>query len=202
MSVDEFWNSFCGYKDLLMDIDSAKEEDAESLLQRLDKDLKEYSEGVDFILGDLTEKGRTLTFTSEGDTDYFEPIIRLVEGSPVLDFWDIVAFKPAKGVNVSASFGNYRLNSKNMWFIPLENESEPERMGLRVALKEFNQEDEDLLIAVYSLIEQMLGEYDTATFVGYLELCPLPSETEKEDFIPLSELGNYAEWFISKTDKE
>ena len=63
MNAQEFWNSFETYKDLLMDIDSAEKGEAEALLQRLDNDLKQYSEGIDFVLGDLSDKGRTLTFT-------------------------------------------------------------------------------------------------------------------------------------------
>ena len=67
MNAQEFWNSFETYKDLLMDIDSAEKGEAEALLQRLDNDLKQYSEGIDFVLGDLSDKGRTLTFTCEGE---------------------------------------------------------------------------------------------------------------------------------------
>jgi hypothetical protein len=65
MKAEEFWKKFEGYKDLIMDIDSLDTAEGDKLLERLDGDLKEYSEGIDFILGDLTDKGRTLTFTTE-----------------------------------------------------------------------------------------------------------------------------------------
>lgn len=197
MNAQEFWNSFETYKDLLMDIDSAEKGEAEALLQRLDNDLKQYSEGIDFVLGDLSDKGRTLTFTCEGDTDYFDDVITLCEQSPVLDFWEIEAFRPAKGADVAITFEKYHLKSKNLWFIPLESEEENDKFGLRVALDEYEQDNEDLLIAVYSLIEQMLGEYDTATTLGYLELCPLGNNMKEEGFSPLCDLPEYLEWFLN-----
>ena len=180
-----------------MDIDSAEKGEAEALLQRLDNDLKQYSEGIDFVLGDLSDKGRTLTFTCEGDTDYFDDVITLCEQSPVLDFWEIEAFRPAKGADVAITFEKYHLKSKNLWFIPLESEEESDKFGLRVALDEYEQDNEDLLIAVYSLIEQMLGEYDTATTLGYLELCPLGDNMKEEGFSPLCDLPEYLEWFLN-----
>lgn len=202
MKAEEFWNKFTEYKDLLMDIDSFETNQANQLLQRLDNDLKQYSEGIDFVLGDLTDKGRTLTFTSEGDVDYFDDLISLCEQAPILDFWDIVAFKPAKGSNVSISFEKYRISSKNLWFMPLESEEEKTKVGLRVALKEYVEEDEDLLIAVYSLIEQMLGEYDTAMLLGYLELCPLENNPAEQGFNPMTDLPEYMEWFLNNVEEE
>ncbi len=201
MSAEEFWKSFESYKDLLMDIDDSEKSEADALLERLDGDLKQYCEGLDFVLGDLSSKGRSLTFTAGGDTDYFEPLIALCESAPVLDFWDIVAFKPGRGTNVSISFGDYRLSSKNLWFIPLESEEETEQVGLRVALRDFKAEDEDLLIAVYSLLEEMLGEYDTATLLGYFELCPLPDDPKSEGFNPLTDLPEYLEWFLNSAEE-
>jgi hypothetical protein len=201
MKAEEFWKKFEGYKDLIMDIDSLDTAEGDKLLERLDGDLKEYSEGIDFILGDLTDKGRTLTFTTEGDVDYFDDLIALCEEAPVLDFWDIIAFKPAKGSNVNITFEKHRISSKNLWFMPLESEEEKEKVGLRVALKEFVEDDEDLIIAVYSLIEQMLGEYDTAMLLGYLELCSLGDKPEEEGFHPMTDLPEYMEWFMNNSEE-
>lgn len=201
MKAEEFWKKFEGYKELIMDIDSLDTAEGDKLLERLDGDLKEYSEGIDFILGDLTDKGRTLTFTTEGDVDYFDDLIALCEEAPVLDFWDIIAFKPAKGSNVNITFEKHRISSKNLWFMPLESEEEKEKVGLRIALKEFVEDDEDLIIAVYSLIEQMLGEYDTAMLLGYLELCSLGDKPEEEGFHPMTDLPEYMEWFMNNSEE-
>lgn len=199
MSAEEFWKAFTEYKDLLMDIDSLDKAEADKLLKRLDGDLKKYCEGLEFILGDLSEKGRTLTFTAEGDVEFFGYVEELCEEAPILDFWEIIAFKPAKGKNVSITFENYRLNSKNLWFLPLESEEEEGKLGLRIALEGGR---EDLLVAVYSLLEEMLGEYDAATSLEYFEICSLGSNPKEEGFYPLTDLPEYVDWFIDEAEKK
>ena len=77
--------------------------------------------------------------------------------------------KQGKGANVSISFENYHLSSKKMWFMPMENEEDSEMLGLQIALDSKETEDEDLLVAVYSLIEEMIGEYECATMLSYFE---------------------------------
>ncbi len=201
MSAEEFWKAFAEYKDLLMDIDSLDKEQADGLLERLDGDLKKYCSGLEFILGDLTEKGRTLTLTAEGDAELFGYVEELCENAPILDFWDIIAFKPAKGKNVNITFGNYHLSSGKLWFLPLESEEEEGRLGLRVALPDFKQDDEDLLVAVYSLLEEMIGEYDAACYLEYFELCALPDNPAEVGFYPLTDLPEYVDWFIDEAER-
>lgn len=197
IQAEDFWKFFQQNSDSLMDIDSLEKKQADELLEKTDKVLKQYSEGIDFELGDLTTKGRTLTFTAHGDTDYFDDLISLCENAPILDFWDITAFKPAKGNNAAISHGKYRLKTADMWFRPMENPQDTEHIGLQIGWKRFEKEDEELLVAVYSLLEALLGEYDCATLLDYFELSPLPENPQESDWIPLKELPQYAEWFLN-----
>jgi len=199
INVDEFWNWFISKSEFLMDIDNLNEEKSEKLLDEFSEVLGSYSEGMSFDIGDLGAEGRKIVFSAEGDQDYFEDVIELCESTPVLDFWDIIAFKQPKGAKVKIKFEGYTLNSRDLWFMPLENEDDDDYdlIGLRVALKGFRQDDEDQLIAVYSLIEEMIGEYDCATLLGYFDICELPENPELEEFIPLVELQEYVDWHIN-----
>lgn len=191
ISIEEFWKRFQEKSDKLMDLDSLNKEEKEELLNSVDNDLKQYSEGLSLEIGKLGTNGRKLTLTAEGDVDYFEDLINLYEQSPVLDFWDIVAFKQGKGANVNITFENYKLSSKNMWFIPMENPEDPEQLGLQIALDIKETEDEDLLVAVYSLIEEMIGEYECATILSYFELISISENMEGQGFKPLNELPEF-----------
>ncbi len=188
ISIEEFWKRFQEKSDRLMDLDSLNAEDKEDLLNSIDEDIKQYSEGLSLEIGKLGTNGRKLTLTADGDVDYFEDLINLYEQSPVLDFWDIVAFKQGKGPNVSISFEKYHLNSKKMWFLPMENPEDEEQLGLQIALDLEETEDEDLLVAVYSLIEEMIGEYECATILSYFELVRITDNMEEQGFKPLTEL--------------
>ena len=149
ITIEEFWNRFKAKSDKLMDLDSLNAEEKNEILTSLDEDLKQYSEGLSFEISKLGTNGRKLTLTAEGDVDYFEDLINLYEQSPILDFWDIVAFKQGKGPNVNISFASYHLSSKKMWFMPMENSEDEEMLGLQIALDSKETEDEDLLVGLY-----------------------------------------------------
>ncbi len=196
ITIEEFWNRFKTKSDKLMDLDSLNVEEKDEILNSLDSDLKQYSEGLSFEISKLATNGRKLTLTAEGDVDYFEDLINLYEQSPILDFWDIVAFKQGKGANVSVSFGEYHLSSKKMWFMPMENSEDAEMLGLQVALDSTETENEDLLVAVYSLIEEMIGEYECATLLSYFELTTISDNMEEQGFKPLTELPKFIEMLL------
>ena len=98
-----------------------------------------------------------------------------------------------------------------MYFMQLECEEEPDFMGLRIALDPKQTvngknipsiDDEDLQVGIYVTIEDMIGEFDCATLLGYLEACPLPEEPFKAGFQPLDDLPKFVEWFKKQRDKE
>ncbi|MDR1725562.1 MAG: hypothetical protein LBR28_04140 [Bacteroidales bacterium] len=198
-TVDDFWQWFNENSEQLMDIDSLSDEKSENLLQKFDNVLKTYSEGIDFELGDLTTNGRSLLFTANGNEEYFDDVFNLCDSAPILDFWEIIALRQAQGEHASISYGKYHYKSKNLLFVPLENENNNEEVGLKVAITNYNENDDDQLIAVYSLIEIMIGEEICATMVKYLELCDKSSsEFDSENFLPLTDLPAFIEWKMCK----
>lgn len=202
ITVNQFWEWFQTKSEYLMDIDNLPQKEKDELLEEFDSVLATYSEGISYELGELTTNGRKIIFTAEGDEEYFEDVIELCTNIPILDFWDIVAFKQPQGEKVRIKFEDYTLNSKDLWFMPLENQENElnEKFGLKIALKDCKEEDEDQLIAVYTLIEAMIGEYDCTTLLEYFELCPLPQNPEDEGFISLTQLPEFIEWFLNNIE--
>lgn len=198
ISIEEFWNWFSSKNEPLMDIDNLSEQESENLLEEFNTVLGSYSEGMSFEIGPLSREGRSIVFSAEGDQDYFEDVIELCTNSPVLDFWDIIAFKQPKTGKVRVNFEENVLNNKDLWFMPLDNEDDEDYdlIGLRIALRGAKEDNEDQLIAVYSLLEAILGEYDCATLLGYFDICEAPENPEEEDFIPLIQLQEYVDWHI------
>jgi hypothetical protein len=199
ITAQEFWDWFITKSEFLMDLDNSKDKD--QLIKEFEEVLASYSEGLSFEISELSQNGRSITFSAEGDEDYFEDVIELTNNVPILDFWDIVAFKQPQGEKVRIKFENYSINSKDLWFIPMENDEElSEKVGIMVGINDLNEEDEDQLIAVYTLIEAMIGEYDCTTLLGYFELCLLPENPEQEGFIPLTQLPEFIAWHLNKID--
>jgi len=200
VKTDAFWKWFSENNDSLVMLDDLSEEAKENLLNDFDVNLKKYSQGLSFEIGEQTTNGRTIVFSAEGDTEYFEDVINLVDSVPVLDWWDFVPFKQPQGAEIKVHYERFFFNTKDMFFLPLESEDNPEIIGLRVAIKNFDEENEDLLVGVYVTLEAQIGEFDCSTIMGYLELCPISENMEEEGFTPLVKFPEFVEWFKNEHD--
>jgi hypothetical protein len=173
--------------------------------------LDAYCEGLTFEIGEQTAQGRTLTISADGDFDLFRYVVDLTDNAPDVDWWEVVPFHQPKGKNLKVLFDRYTFETSKMAFMQLENEEEPEIIGLRIALPDLpggisprrdQLEDDDLLVGVYVTIEALIGEFDCTTIIGYLELCPMPKEPFKSGFRPLDDLPEFIEWFKHTREKE
>lgn len=178
-----------------------EEKEQQKLMDNLQSALDEYCEGLTFEIGEPTPQGRTLTFSAEGDTDLFRYVLDLTDNAPDFDWWEFVAFKQAKGTDLKVTFDKYRFETKQMYFMQLESEEEPDILGIRVALPNPVRDDDDQLVGVYVTIEAMIGEFDCATLIGYLDTCAIPAEPFKDGFRPMDDLPEFIEWFKKQRDK-
>ena len=83
----------------------------------------------------------------------------------------------------------------------LECDEEPDMLGLRIAVEGGENQEEDFQVGVYVTLEALIGEFDCATIVGYMETVPVPAEPFKEGFNPLDDLPRFVEWFKKKRDE-
>jgi len=193
-----FWDWFKDNSEQLTMIDDLDESVSKQLLENMQSALDKYCEGITFEIGEPTPAGRTVTFSAEGDIDLFKFVTDLVEEAPDFDWWNFVAFKQPKGKGLKVYFDKFQFDTRKMYFTELENEDSPDVVGLRVALEKPMEDDDDQLVGVYVTIEALIGEFDCATLIGYLEICPLPQEPVKEGFKRMDELPEFIEWFKNR----
>jgi len=198
---EKFWQWFADNNEQMTMLGDLEEKDQQQLLDNLQHQLDAYCEGLTFEMGEPTPTGRTLTFSAEGDTDLFRYVVELTDNAPDLDWWEFVAFKQPKGTDLKVTFDKYRFETKQMYFLQLESEEEPDILGIRVALPNPVADDDDQLVGVYVTIEALIGEFDCATLIGYLDTCDVPAEPFKSGFRPLDDLPEFIEWFKCKRDQ-
>lgn len=199
--VNLFWNWFSDNNERLTMLGDLDEKEQQSLLEELQGQLDAYCEGLTYEMGEPTPSGRTLTFSAEGDMDLFRYVVELVDNAPDLDWWEFVAFKQPKGTDLKVTFDKYRFETKQMYFMQLESEEEPDILGIRVALPNPVADDDDQLVGVYVTLEAMIGEFDCSTLIGYLDTCAIPSEPFKAGFRPLDDFPEFVEWFKKQREK-
>ena len=199
--VNLFWNWFSDNNERLTMLGDLDEKEQQSLLEELQEQLDAYCEGLTYEMGEPTPSGRTLTFSAEGDMDLFRYVVELVDNAPDLDWWEFVAFKQPKGTDLKVTFDKYRFETKQMYFMQLESEEEPDILGVRVALPNPVADDDDQLVGVYVTLEAMIGEFDCSTLIGYLDTCAIPPEPFKAGFRPLDDFPEFVEWFKKQREK-
>ena len=197
---EKFWQWFANNNEQLTMLGELDEKGQQQLLDEMQRHLEEYCEGLSFEMGEPTPSGRTLTFSAEGDMDLFRYVVELTENAPDLDWWEFVAFKQPKGTDLKVTFDKYHFETKKMYFMQLESEEEPDILGVRVALPDPVDDDDDQLVGVYVTLEALVGEFDCATLIGYLDTCAIPAEPFKAGFRPLDDFPDFVEWFKQKRD--
>lgn len=208
---DQFWNWFVTNSERLTMLNDLDQPARQQLLDEMQHQLTAYCDGLTFEIGEQTAQGRTLTISAEGDFDLFQHVIHLTDNAPDIDWWEFIPFRQPKGKGLKVLFDKYTFETSKMAFMQLENEEEPDIIGLRIALpglasgmspKPDQLQDDDLLVGVYVTIEALIGEFDCTTLIGYVELCPMPKEPFKTGFRPLDDLPEFVDWFKHQRDKE
>ncbi len=198
--IKTFWQWFEDHNEQLVMLNDLGEKERAGLEEALQAQLTAYCNGLAYEMGAPTANGRTLTFTAEGDTDLFRYVVELVDAAPDLDWWEFQAFKQPLGTELKVRFDRYLFDTRKMHFQQLECEEEPDLMGLRIAVEGGQSQDEDFQVGVYVTLEALLGEFDCATLIGYMETVALPDDPFKAGFQPLDDLPRFAEWFKQKRD--
>ena len=199
--VTKFWEWFVANNEELTMLSEHSQEKQQQLLEELQRELTNYCDGLSFEMGEQTKNGRKVVFSAEGDVELFRYVVELVEEAPDLDWWEFIPFKQPHGKYLKVHFEKYYFETKKMYFQFLENEEEPDILGVRVALNMPEKYDDDLLVGVYVTLEALIGEFDCATLLGYLDVCPVPADLDKDGFAPLDKFPEFIEWFKKERDK-
>ena len=199
-NYENFWQWFSLHNEQLTMLNDLEEQQGRQLLDELQSELDKYCEGLTYEMGEPTPSGRTLTFSAEGDVDLFRYVVELTDNAPDLDWWEFVAFKQPKGKDLKVTFDKYKFQTSKMYFMQLESEEEPDILGVRVALPDPVDDDDDQLVGVYVTLEAMIGEFDCATLIGYLDTCAIPNDPVKSGFRPLDDFPDFVEWFKKQRD--
>jgi len=179
----------------LNQIDSEIEK--EKLLDELLKQLHSFCDQLFFEVGGFPNEKQDLIITADGNTEYFDKVESLVKQAPLLDYWNIIAFKPAIENN-TIEYKGIQLNSKTIFFDPLENRTS-EKIGLRLYIDNYNPNNKTaFLTATYLLLDNILGEKSNAQDIGYVDIDKLSSTAQREELIELNKLPRYIQWKKSK----
>lgn len=196
ITANEFWDWFSANNSKYYFLDDTDDNIQEELLDSLLDKLQSYSMGLYFLVGGDPNEDKEFIITAEGNSDYFEDVINLVNAAPQLERWNIIAFKPAQAFDFKTNYNNVELDPHKLWFLPLKNSNTPKKIGIRIGVSQVVSETEkqDYLFAAHIILDTILGEKSAAEDIGYVDIEQLPANFEALGYIELSRLIAYINW--------
>lgn len=203
-SITNFWNFFKKINFALLLIDEINNEERTSYIKQLKDCLNDYNIDLGFLIIYGSTKSE-LIITANGNPYLFKEVELLVHYAPIMEKWKIIAFVQPEhnlseyelGTDKPLEYYGIRLRISEMYFVFLENTVKPSDLGIRVYLKNYivHKYNDKLRIAVYILIEHLIGEKSFANDISFIDIGQLPGHNPELSLTSLYNLATFIKIF-------
>jgi len=190
-SAATFWNWFREFVTRLTD-DEPSEDALDELLERIHR----VDDRIYFELPANTPN-KELILTAEGNVDAFPAVEALVESARHIDGWSVITLKPPRGFDFVYRNDEIVLNAAELWFLPLETESDSVTFALQLGLPDAVLARQTVDTA-YTILETGIGERSCAIDIERVTIDDLPADPAANGYIELPRLAEYISWRRSK----
>jgi hypothetical protein len=197
-SPETFWTWFIKNERRYRNLEMPENE---QLFEELLFALQDYSTGLWFEIGAHPDGLLELVISAEGDARYFPDVRALISAAPTLEGWEFTAFKQPQGFELTTEYEGVTIVPSESWFLPLVSREDPQALGLRIAVPDFNELLEETFVsACFIVLDTGLGELQVAEHIRHVEVCGVPTSPESRGFFKLNELGSFLKWRESRAD--
>lgn len=166
----QFWTWFDFEQGHLAERASSGGKQAVSTMLEITKQLESVNPGfkAELQVGDPGQP-HTLVLTVNGDTRLFPAVQRFAATAPPLKQWKVVAFRQRKALPPMLKFGEYGVNQEDVRF--KETGRANGKLDIEVHVKGLTPQNERAMDqAVFVFIDHAIGEYDTETKLGAIDI--------------------------------
>ena len=169
----DFWVYFKSVEEKAENISKLNPEEQKALLSGL----KEKLVKIDYNLEvELSGEKKELFVTSGGIKSSFSSVKNLAESAPKDLGWKVTAFKQRKKLPFTLSFDKtFSVNSENILFKTSE---DGEYLNVTVFFEGQDAlQDEQKKQVMFEFLDGIIGEYDTETYIGTIDIDSGPDNT-------------------------
>lgn len=201
--INTFWNWFQDNNQTIKNLIDETTINQKKMCFWLNRHLGYYCKGLDFMIvfsKKINEKAE-LIITANGNPDYFNEVIELINNAPILKSWKFTAFiqptgcidKLMNGLDEPYIFQEITIKASEIKFLPLNYDSDSKRLDIVVYLKNYNIHcnTKTLEQAIYIILQDLLGEKALYKNINFVQLAQVPNNVE--NLVKLYELQFYIE---------
>ncbi|MFV8465802.1 hypothetical protein [Flavobacterium sp. LB1P62] len=207
-SINTFWNWFQDNNQTIKNLINETPKNQKHISFWISKNLNYYCKEIDFmIVFPKNDNAKSeLIITANGNPEYFNQVINLVDNAPQLKSWKFTAFiqpteridKIIDGLDEPYIFHEITLKASELKFLTLEYHEETHKFDIIVFLKNYNLycDTKTLDQAVFIIMQDILGENSLFQNINFVQLAQTPSN--EEELIYLYDLQLHIDSFNQK----
>lgn len=159
----------------------------EKIFNELTKNLNKVNEDLVFEFGGIDENNvREFIISAEGIKELFPVVEKLIEKAPELKNWKFNAFRQrVSGDYVKIKYDDFEIGYSDIYY---RSENDNGKLGIELNIKNYDGKGQTKN-AVFILLDSLLGEYDVATKIGWIDWVRF-DENEIKNLKPIIELRN------------
>lgn len=189
--IEQFWAWFVAHQLEFAKLGTSNEPFWAVALEHI----KKVDKHLWFELSRDRHPAREFIVTAEGYVHSFPTAEELVRLAPTVEGWTFIALKPAEGFRFTTNYEGIQFDPRQMWFLPLENESRPGDLGIQIAVPGLDGMDKTTAHnAVLVILDTGIGERSAALDLQHTAVTQLPTDPASEGYMELPELADYLAW--------
>lgn len=181
----DFWAWFQANREFLTQYDT----NTTAVTTAVGRRLQIVDRGLTFEMGRAPDGVYEFIVSAGGNRDVFTEVRRLVSAAPQIDDWRIIAFRPRRpeGLNLNLEYAGIKVSGGDLWY---RLESDGGELALTLFVRGMTTDNRDIMArAGFIILDQVLGEYDTATKLRVIDFAALLADPETANLKPLSDLA-------------
>ncbi|MBP2284801.1 hypothetical protein H4V97_003119 [Flavobacterium sp. CG_23.5] len=188
--INTFWNWFQDNHHAIKNIVNETPKNQKHIAFWINKNLNYYCREIDFIIvfpKNLTSKSEFI-ITANGNLDYFNQVITLVDNAPQLKTWKFTAFiqptaevdKIIDGLDEPYIFEDLTLKISDLKFLTLNYDENTAKTDIIIFLKNYYIycDSKTLPQAIFIIMQDLLGEKSLFQNINFVQLAQMPENDE------------------------
>ena len=188
--INTFWNWFQDNNQTIKNLINETPKNQKHISFWINKNLGYYCKEIDFmIVYPKTANGKCeLILTANGNPEYFNQVINLVDNAPQLKNWKFIAFiQPTakideiiNGLDNPYIFHEITLKASELTFLPVEYHELSHKVDIVVFLKNYNLycDTKTLQQAIFIIMQDIVGEKSLYQNINFVQLAQVPDNKE------------------------